>query len=682
MTGFFKVAICSGLRLSALFILMIYSESVFAQKAKDFTVVIKDLATRLENAHASSQPLRLAIVPLGNTRSKSSHLFGDYVTESITAKLSENPSKYKIFERKRLDAILKEDELMLSDLMLPEAAQKIGKLVPIDALFSGTYTKLKTYVDISARLIDVTTGEILVSFSGRIKITRNLKMLFPLNEQDETPEDLTISIKPAPVKAEPVNQKSMDEICASRMKEFQVKLNDLSTDEKVSHIAHEAMKIPFINKCGEIHFEVMYYFNRYKIIHPEYETFLLSTLDTIAFPSLDDRAFNIIKFAARDSVIDARDWKVGLHTMMKTSSYLSTYVGYLLGKSKSSADESQERIDTYFKLVSDGKMGLPKAISMNQAFLNMMSGLRYGTSLREYVYPKYAPFLTLDTYTAGKVYHELADLYLDEDDPAKKTMIMEWIADFFNKHSDEKSHEHLYDFARSFELTDDEDRNKKIVKEYPARDLKLLVNRCKDKFSEYAMKTPYKNQQEDRIRFCVANNIPVPGVITSISQADQILKGSDLKEQLRVMKLLFQMGDRPKPIESTIISLLSKRSINDKETMTEIQVLAMAILGHIKSQQPAAIDYMTSKLMSYNYDESEHATAALLEIGKPSVAPLIKLLNKTTIHDGGLRYKIVVILGKLGPLARSAEPSLLKLKSENSNSDIQYAIEAALQSIN
>ncbi len=58
---------------------------------------------------------------------------------------------------------------MLSDLMLPEAAQKIGKLVPIDALFSGTYTRLKTYIDVSARLIDVTSGEILVSFSGRIR---------------------------------------------------------------------------------------------------------------------------------------------------------------------------------------------------------------------------------------------------------------------------------------------------------------------------------------------------------------------------------------------------------------------------------------------------------------------------------------------------------------------------------
>ncbi len=182
--------------------------------------MIDDLASRLESAHVSAQPLRLAIIPFGNTQSQTSNRFGDYVTESIIGKL--NPGKYKIFERKRLDAILREDELMLSDLMLPEAAQKIGKLVPIDALFSGTYTKLKTYIDVSARLIDVTSGEILVSFSGRIKMTKNLKILFLLNEPPAPDNSMTINLKPPTVKTEnpTLDQKSIEEICKERVTEF------------------------------------------------------------------------------------------------------------------------------------------------------------------------------------------------------------------------------------------------------------------------------------------------------------------------------------------------------------------------------------------------------------------------------------------------------------------------------
>lgn len=203
------------------FTLLAFSHNfVSAQKPKNFSVVIDDLASRLESAHVSAQPLRLAIIPFGNTQSQTSNRFGDYVTESIIGKL--NPGKYKIFERKRLDAILREDELMLSDLMLPEAAQKIGKLVPIDALFSGTYTKLKTYIDVSARLIDVTSGEILVSFSGRIKMTKNLKILFLLNEPPAPDNSMTINLKPPTVKTEnpTLDQKSIEEICKERVTEF------------------------------------------------------------------------------------------------------------------------------------------------------------------------------------------------------------------------------------------------------------------------------------------------------------------------------------------------------------------------------------------------------------------------------------------------------------------------------
>src|SRR4051812_38593573 len=102
----------------------------YAQKAKDYSAVINELADKLQAAHLSEQPIRLAVVPLSNTQSSYSNRFGEYVTESLISKLSDQPAKYKIFERKRLDAILKEDELILSDLMLPEAAQKIGKLAP------------------------------------------------------------------------------------------------------------------------------------------------------------------------------------------------------------------------------------------------------------------------------------------------------------------------------------------------------------------------------------------------------------------------------------------------------------------------------------------------------------------------------------------------------------------------
>jgi TolB-like protein len=672
---FILIALCSGF-------------SVAAQKAKDYSVVVEEWAQKLETSQTSDRSVRLAVVPLANTQSTSSNKFGEYFTESLIGRLSDKPGKFKIFERKRLDAILKEDELMLSDLMLPEAAQKMGKLAPIDALSSGTYTKLKTYVDVSARLIDVASGEIIASFSGRIKLSKNLKILFAGSDAEQLKESITVVRNTEPVNENPKSEvviskgKSREEICNELFRDFKPKLNDLSTKERVDAVVKEAMRTPFENACGKLHYELMYSIKRFRLNTPDYEMFLISTLDTIRYPSEDDRAYEIIRFVTNDSTVDGKEWKSGLNMLTKIGDYsLSNYITYLLAKTKSTTQESEERIDTFFKLASAGKIGLPKPITFNPAFFEMMEGVRYNQALRKYVYQKYASLVTADVKSASSLYSILHAMYKEETIQAEKTKMISWVADFFNNYSDEKSHEHLFDMAWSFNLTLNDTRNKEIKAEFPEADLKILVDRCRNKFSEYAMKTPYPNQQEDRINFCVKYGIPIRGIIPSLSEADAILKGNDVNEQLRVMKLLDLMGSQPKSLEPSLINLFSKRSLEEKEKMTEIQSLSMAVLGHIKTTDSKAIDYMVSKLMSYNYQESDNAVTALVNIGKSAVAPLVKTLNSTTDQDGGLRYKMIVILGKIGQGAKAAEPTLKKLLAENRNADVRYAIEAALQSI-
>ena len=673
------------MRLKWVLLFVLMGLGGYAQKPKEYSTVINELADKLQAAHLSDKPIRLAVVPLSNTQSSYANRFGEYVTESLISKLSDQPEKYKIFERKRLDAILKEDELILSDLMLPEAAQKIGKLAPIDALFSGTYTKLKTYIDVSARLIDVTSGEIRVSFSGRIKMTKNLRILSPVEEDSEEKSTTVIVTSQTKEKTDEVaitKNASREEQCQQYVKDFKLKLNDLSTKERVESMLKEAMKTPFDNQCGKLHYNVIYSLWRYTISNEDYESFLLATLDTIRYPSLDERAYEIIRFAVRDSVINAKEWKTGLATISKVGDYtLSTYAGYLLAKTKSSDEESQSRVDAYFRLANAQKIGLPKPILYNQAFFEMMEGVRSNLTLRKYVYEKYSNTVGLDVRSSATLYSSLHSMYQEEKNTAEKTMIMNWIADFFLRYEDEKMHEHIYDMAWSFNLTSNESRNREVKADFPEADLKLLAVRCKDKFSASVMKTPYQSQQEDRINFCVKYGIPVPGIIPSMKEADVILKSTDLKEQLRIMKLLVQMGDRPKPLENTLTGLFAQRSLNDKQTMTEIQALAIAILGNLKTSNTIAIEYMTSRLMSFNYLESDNATLALEAIGKPAVNGLIKMLNATTDQDGGLRYKIIVILGKIGTDAKAAVPALKKLLNVNGNSDVQYAIEAALQAL-
>ncbi len=187
-------------------------------KAKEFKTVIKSLAKQLIESNNTGKPKRLAVITFIPTKNKNEpNEFGEYITESLISELSSDKKAFKLFERGRLDMILKENDLMLSDLMDQKQAIRVGELVPIDAIFSGSFTKLKTYIDINCRLIDVVTGEIMVSFSDRIAMDGDLETLFTDGNQSKT-ENKTVSA---------------EEVCKQQTDQIKTLLNDLSAENKI-----------------------------------------------------------------------------------------------------------------------------------------------------------------------------------------------------------------------------------------------------------------------------------------------------------------------------------------------------------------------------------------------------------------------------------------------------------------
>jgi TolB-like protein len=668
--------------------------SSFAQKARNYTDITDELSQKVIATPLTTVPFRLAVVPFAATKfsAETSTQFGDYLTETIIGSLAGHPAKIKLFERTRLDAVLKEQEFILTDLMKPAAALKIGQLVPIDALLSGTYTKLKSYIDVSARLIDVASGEILMSYNGRVKMNKNLATLFK-NSNNVVVVNNTQTL---PANGNPVNvtvnntinngnnepKKSKEEICKERSNEFIARLSDLSSPDKINKLVNDATKVPFDNVCGKFHYEILYNFAKYKIQDNNYHRFILQTLDTIANPAGDNRAYEISIFLANDKVVDEAEWSAGVHAISRVGNYsLSSYLRILFIKAPENDEAtSLKRIDTFLQLAKENKIGLPRPLPFEAVFFETMEGVRDNTALGRHVFKNYSKQLTLDEQSKPKISHELGYLYQYETDTQKKTEVIGWVADFFNSNDYPKAHEHLYEFAHHFELTDYEDRNEKIRKDYPEADLKILVSRCQSKFSSYATLTPYPSQKEDRINFCVKYNVPIPGVIPSMEEAGTILRGNNLDEQLRVMKLLAQMGNGPKAIESTIINLFNKRTLEDKAKLREIQTLAIKIVGNTKSTNVTAINYLIESLVEYD-NESYAAEETLVQIGKATVPYLISKLDKTNDQDGGLQYRLITILGKIGKDAAPAERSIQRILKINRNKDVVYAAEAALQAI-
>jgi curli biogenesis system outer membrane secretion channel CsgG len=104
-----------------------------------------------------------------------------------------NDGTFRVIERKKLDTVLAEQDFSHSDRADPSAAKlsKIGKVLGVKYIIAGSITKFggeeknygggglvggkigglglkkaKTYVTLTARMIDATTGEILVSAKG------------------------------------------------------------------------------------------------------------------------------------------------------------------------------------------------------------------------------------------------------------------------------------------------------------------------------------------------------------------------------------------------------------------------------------------------------------------------------------------------------------------------------------
>jgi len=643
-----------------LLLIILTAPAAFGQKAKNYAAVTDDLTNKIIATVPSGKSLHIGVVPFSGTSAK----FGEYITESMIGSLTGQPDKIKVFERTRMDAVLKEQAFILTDLMKPAAALKIGQIAPIDALLSGTFTKLKSYIDVNARLIDVATGEISVSFNGRIKMTKNLATLFGENENSDDKNVYIISKSDPKTKEE--SSKNKEEICKQRIEEFQSRLHDLTSPEKITALVNEAKKTPFDNACGKFHYNIIYSFTRYKIDNADYKNFLLQTLDTIAYPSGDDRAIEIARFIASDGTVDEKEWAASLRAMTRTGNYVLRFFIEDMIAEPASPDQStmQSRIADYFNLASNGKIGLPRPVSYETAFFHMLDGLKKNEPLRRHVYATYASKLTTDDKSKPLLFSAIHSMYKEET--TLKPEIMKWIIDFVNINDYPKAHEQLYDLAREMESTDP--------------NLELLVEGSKKKFSDYALMSPYESQKEDRVKFCVIHNLPVPGVIPTIEEADAILKGSNASEQQRVTEMLVLMGDRPKKLESSLVGLFAKRSLDEREKLSQAQTNAITVLGNIKTKDPKAVDYMISVLPHYGND-TEAAKIALVQIGKPAVNQLVARLDKTTSQDGGLQFQLISILGKIGKDAAPAEKTITKILNSSNNGDVKYAAEAALQEI-
>lgn len=274
---------------------------VWAQENSSLKPVLQELARQMAAAQPADRPLRLAVMPLVPGSGLTDLGLGEYLGNGLLTALSPMKTQFRLFERQRLELVIKEQAFSLSELVNASQARKLGEILPIDAILTGSYLALAEGIEIQIRLLSAVTGEILFSASAQVALSAEQRELFRKGQP-----------------ATPGPRASADP-CVAVQERFQAQLRDLSRPERVSALVTEAVRIPFDNTpCGQVHFRIMAGLRQARQAPPVYQAFLQQTLKSIAYTGEDYRMQEILYFFSQDQQIDAAEWEAGLAALEKT----------------------------------------------------------------------------------------------------------------------------------------------------------------------------------------------------------------------------------------------------------------------------------------------------------------------------------------------------------------------------
>lgn len=178
-------------RLSIIsFILMLWLVIIsnsFAQGSLDQRIV--ELTQQISKEMTDNNKKTIAVIEFSDLRGNVTDL-GRYISEELITKLYLT-KKFKVIERQLLNKIIAEQKLSLAGMIDPTSAKKLGKVLGVDAIVSGTQTDLAQGLKINARMLNTETGEIFAVAS--VEIFKDESVTKLMSEIGSSKEALTDS---------------------------------------------------------------------------------------------------------------------------------------------------------------------------------------------------------------------------------------------------------------------------------------------------------------------------------------------------------------------------------------------------------------------------------------------------------------------------------------------------------
>lgn len=148
---------------------------------------VSELSQKISNGLTENQKRTIAVLEFVDLRGNVTD-FGRFIAEELITNLYET-KKFKVIERQLINKIITEQKLSLTGIVDHTSAQKLGRLLGVDAIATGTVTDLGKSLRVNARLIDTTTGEIFGVAQTEVVKDDAVTRLMSGNDSSTTSED-------------------------------------------------------------------------------------------------------------------------------------------------------------------------------------------------------------------------------------------------------------------------------------------------------------------------------------------------------------------------------------------------------------------------------------------------------------------------------------------------------------
>lgn len=633
-----------------------------AQVPQTFERAIAGIAADLASSEAAAKPLRVAFLPLAATDASAADVsaaegFGLFFSDHLAVAVKASAPSLRIFERQRLADLLAEAELDASGAVTGEGAMRLGELAPLDAVFTGSYSRVGQAVAIGARLVSVVTGEVLFSRALSLSIDDSVRGFFPEGTAATPP-----TAAPVP---------DADRLKAA-VEEMKAALSRLSTAQELATAAATAAKYPLFGLFAPVHELVSETFLRYAKDSAAYRAFLVSGMSQASLIDSDEDTYaliSVLKYLGRDGTIDDEEFSAALAAAraMSATGYYHVILKYVLLPGGGAAQPKAKlaaRTAAIMAEVRAGRMGKPVGIEYSRALLEILAALKDDTAAFLAAYDAYAPAVPKDKLAS--LASPLKGRFSAETAPGPKSELLARIADNANAIGPEKGFaEELYSFFSTLDRTEGG--------ETYARD---FARRCGPLLAQAIPLVPYN--KDERILLCLHYGIDCPGLVPAFDDiVHGLILGDDIEARRSWGSMLQAMGARAAPAAPSVDKVLGFIGDGSIDGMgsPNLQMQCYDILANIGAADQTSLSLIAAGMRHSYSDVRDAAAEAFLRIGESATPYVLEIVGSGSKEQKLDALKLLVRMGKA---ATGASASLKKALASEGDAYVKEAISDAL----